>query len=717
MNKPDLTNDDIFSLFDMLPDIVILVDDRRRIIWANQRITLLGYFQASLTDVSLSALIADDVPFSNGHQQVQVIPGKDTSARFLAAPSDTSARTTYQLTRIRVKVEAGDRLMLVLSEVSSHADLTARLNHVEMLLSESQSIAKMGSWDWNIENGSLSWSEQIYTMFGLAPDEFAASYDAFLQMIHPDDRALVENAVASALDHGKTYQVNHRIIRPDGEIRYVTERGRLYYNAQGNAVRMIGTILDITDDYHKQQALAEANAKIEAHQVQLRQLAYHDGLTGLPNRNFFISHVDELIATSVSVAASFAIMYIDLDGFKEINDSQGHAAGDLVLKEVASKLRHLLPQDAVLARLGGDEFGVLLGGLTDEALQEKAEHLVAGLPFHKSYGELTLKVTASIGIALFPRDGKTVSELIQKADIAMYRSKASGKNRYQFFEPSMSRAQVERIKLISDLEHALENEEFDVYFQPQVPVIGSDKLYAEALIRWHHPTRGYISPADFIPLAEETGLIIDIGELVFRDVCTLIHTCKHILKQDICVAVNLSVVQLYYDQLLTKFNDIMEAHEVRPQDIEFEVTESALMKDVDAARQVLRSFQENGSSVALDDFGTGYSSLSYLANLPIDTIKVDREFVKVITADNPHSPICKAVISLAHSLHKKVIAEGVETTEQMTFLSDNRCDMLQGFLLSRPLPAVALFDLIESQTWPTTASTHASVFEASDGAP
>ncbi|MCC2616538.1 EAL domain-containing protein [Aestuariibacter halophilus] len=682
-----------------ISDTLLLVSEDGLIRWTNGKSDMLGYTEKALLNQSVNILL----PESLRTRHTDWLKGyfKNPSQRMMADGRQFRART-HQGNIIEVNIELTPitfegALHVLVTLRESHQDtyLHNKLLHAERLLKDSQAIAKLGTWDWDISDGSLQWSDQIYTMFGISKQDFGASYDAFLQFVHPDDRHKLEAAVEAAMEKDRPYAVNHRIIRADGTIRHIAERARLYRDGNGTPVRMLGTAQDITDDYLQKQQLEQANQQIHQHQQQLQQLAYYDGLTGLPNRNFFIKHLDERIAAADSPAKPFALLYLDIDGFKEINDSQGHDEGDNILQELAKRIIGIIPDDTLVARLGGDEFAVLL----DDDIDASAERILSELKLQKHYGNFSVRLSASLGIALYPQDGDTALELLKKADIAMYAAKKYGKSTIRHYDPAIAARQVDRLQRISDLEKAVAEQQFEVHYQPKLSTRRSHALHVEALVRWHHPSEGYIAPTAFISIAEETGMIVDIGDQVLTAACKLIANQRKSGAPALRVAVNLSVQQLYDANLLKRFEDILSRHGVHASELEFEVTESAFINNVDAAKGVLSALKSAGASIAVDDFGTGYSSLSYLAKLPIDTVKIDRAFVQGVPSDSDNATLCKAIASLAHSLRMSVVAEGVETKQQASFLSGLDCDQLQGYYFAKPMCESDLLDYVNSGDW------------------
>jgi diguanylate cyclase (GGDEF)-like protein len=431
---------------------------------------------------------------------------------------------------------------------------------------------------------------------------------------------------------------------------------------------------------------------------RIEYLASHDGLTDLPNRELFNGLLRHTIDAARRNARAFALLFIDLDRFKIINDSLGHDAGDLLLVEVARRLRGALRASDVVARLGGDEFVVVLEETSDRNdIEQIAGHLlsVVGQPMQLSGHEC--HTTASIGIAVYPENGADAATLTKNADIAMYLAKEDGKNGFRFFSGEIKAQSIERLRLETELRRAVARQQFSLHYQPKVDMESGQITGVEALLRWKHPELGLVSPAQFIPLAEETGLIVPIGRWVMREACAQNMAWQRRGLRPVSMAVNLSPRQFADEQLLHDVDEAIAASGMSPVLLQLEVTESMVMRNVTRAVRVLDAIQSRGIRLAIDDFGTGYSSMSLMKQFPIDTIKIDRSFVRDLPRDSEDQAIAQAIISMGKALGMTVVAEGVETAEQHAFLRDHRCDEIQGFLFSKPLPPRELEKLLRTE--------------------
>ncbi|SEM93326.1 PAS domain S-box-containing protein/diguanylate cyclase (GGDEF) domain-containing protein [Pseudomonas sp. ok272] len=473
----------------------------------------------------------------------------------------------------------------------------------------------------------------------------------------------------------------------EGEVRLKRRNGEHYPAWVG-----ITAVLDDEGDLASYVCFFSDISERKASEQRIHRLAYYDALTHLPNRTLFQDRLHTALQTAQRHKSWVVLMFLDLDRFKPINDSLGHAAGDRMLKEMATRLLACVDEDDTVARMGGDEFTLLLQLRTtrEVALNRAihvAEQILASLvkPFVLEGREFF--VTASIGIALSPQDGDELSQLMKNADTAMYHAKERGKNNFQFYQADMNASALERLELESDLRHALEQNEFVLYYQPQFSGDGKRLTGAEALLRWRHPRRGLVPPGDFIPVLEELGLVVEAGDWVIREAC---HQLKawhqanvHVPK----VSVNISARQFSDGQLGTRIATILKEVDLPPACLELELTESILMREVSEAMQILAGLKQLGLSIAVDDFGTGYSSLNYLKQFPIDVLKIDQTFVDGLPSGEQDAQIARAIIAMAHSLNLAVIAEGVETQEQLDFLREHGCDEVQGYLFGRPMPA------------------------------
>ncbi|VVO14752.1 putative bifunctional diguanylate cyclase/phosphodiesterase [Pseudomonas fluorescens] len=463
------------------------------------------------------------------------------------------------------------------------------------------------------------------------------------------------------------------------------------------AVLSIALLTSILDARLEARTAELARSLTEANR-ELTQLALHDPLTGLPNRVLLADRIDQATSRVQEQGGCFALMFIDLDGFKPVNDAFGHHMGDLLLREVGLRLREDLRSQDTLARIGGDEF-VLLVQLRDEhdALNLAARQ-VAMIARSFRVAEHDLQISASVGIALYPGNGQTAEELLMNADAAMYHAKGVGKNGYSFFDASMNSNARKQLQLLQDLRNAVDQQQFSLYYQPKFDASNGRPVGAEALLRWVHPTQGMMLPDKFIELAEKTGLIIPIGEWVLNEACRQMREWYVLGYTDWRIAVNLSALQFCHAGLVQSVAKALATHRLPANSLTLEITETTAMSDADASMMVLNELSEMGVDLSIDDFGTGYSSLMYLKRLPANELKIDRGFVRDLERDSDDAAIVSAIVALGQALGLRIVAEGVETDVQQDFLTQLGCDSLQGYLLGHPLPAERfMIDIVRAE--------------------
>ena len=452
------------------------------------------------------------------------------------------------------------------------------------------------------------------------------------------------------------------------------------------AVLIIALLTSIFDARLDASTAALANSLTLANE-ELTKLALHDTLTGLPNRILLADRISQAMAKVAEQGGCFSLMFIDLDGFKPVNDAFGHHLGDRLLREVALRLRDQLRSQDTLARIGGDEFVLLVRlGEPDDAPQVAARQ-VSLLSKSFRVDEHDLQISASVGIALYPGNGQTAEELLMNADAAMYHAKGAGKNGYSFFDVSMNTNARKQLQLLQDLRQALEHNQFSLHYQPKFDAVSGQPVGAEALLRWEHPQQGLLLPEHFIELAEKTGLIIPIGEWVLNEACRQMRAWFDEGYSHWRISVNLSALQFCYSGLVDSVVSVLERHRLPANSLTLEITETTAMSDADASMTVLQRLSQMGVDLSIDDFGTGYSSLMYLKRLPANELKIDRGFVRDLEHDSDDAAIVSAIVALGQALGLRIVAEGVETDTQQSFLTTLGCDALQGFLLGQPLPA------------------------------
>ena len=561
-------------------------------------------------------------------------------------------------------------------------DITAR-KRSERALRESEeryALAAQGAndglWDWDLRTNEVHFSTRWKGMLGYEEEEVENRPEGWLNRIHADDADRVSMEIKAHLE-GKSphFQSEHRITCKDGGHRWMLSRGLALRDKKGIPYRMAGSQTDVTE----QKRIAE----------QLLQEAFYDGLTKLPNRALFMDRLYHAVKRGERMGSRFAVLFIDLDRFKFINDSLGHLAGDSVLTETADRINHLIRPADTFARLGGDEFVILLEDIDELSNATGVAERVRDVfrrPFSLKGREIF--VTASIGIALSSGEYKRPQDLLRDADIAMYRAKEGEPGGWIVFDPSMHESAVKVLDLQNDLRRALDNDEFFMVYQPIVDIQSNRVASLEALMRWVHPNRGVVPPDSFIPLAEETGLIIPMGEWVLNTVCRQIRDW-HDEGITVPVAVNLSARQLRDSGLPDIVSRCMKKWEINPDWLELEITESSVMSDWEVSSATLSRLEALGLRLSLDDFGTGYSSLNYLNKLPVTKLKIDRSFISELSPQTDHHGIVQTILDLAASMKMEVVAEGVETEAQLLRLKGMKCRLIQGYLFSEPLNSVS----------------------------
>ncbi len=566
---------------------------------------------------------------------------------------------------------------------------TQALQRSEGRLASLLSLSSDWIWEADAELAYTYVSEGILSAAGIAPAELIGQrHHLGANPDVPSEAGAAYEACIQGRQAFRDFTFSH--VRADGVKRHIRISGEPVFDAGGNFTGYRGVGSDVTLVTQAEQ--------------QVFELARFDSLTGLPNRNMFLGELDRAIARARRHEHPFAICFIDLDRFKVINDTLGHQAGDDMLRSKSRQLRDTVRQNDLVARLGGDEFGVLLEGSTDMGvLSGVAAKLLDVLAEPITIQGCSFLVTGSIGIATFPGDGDDAATLLKHADAAMYQAKANGKNNIQFYTAALANLASRQFELELALRQAIEQDELLLHFQPKFD-IGTQRIVGmEALVRWMHPALGLMPPMEFIPLAEERGLIVPIGRWVMQQACRQISDWRAAGLTVPPVAFNLSPRQFASATLIDDLQAAMRTHGVTASDLEVELTESVLMSDPERANQVLEHFQALGLRISIDDFGTGYSSLSYLKRFPAQTVKIDRSFIRGLATDRNDQAITRAVIAMAHSLGLNVIAEGVETADQLRILGEMGCDEVQGYLLGRPMTHADLGRRLSGTPSPHTA--------------
>lgn len=693
----------------------------------------------------------------------------------------------------------------IMLDITERRVLQEMTQHAQHALEDAQRIAHIGSWDVDMVNDVLTWSDETYRIWEIDKTKFAATFAAFVETVHPEDRVKVTDAYYHSITNKTLYQVEHRLLFPDGRVKYIQERGEPFFDDSGRPIRFIGTSLDVTEqkkfeglvflqnhaldimgeavylvdedarihhvnnaackmlgytmdelielritdfdpDYNpdrwkqhwrelleqktitletlhrsKSGALVpiEVNANLIEYEgkrlnfalvrditerkrieAQLLHQASYDMLTGLPNRRLFGDKLKDEVYKAKRTGENVSLLFIDLDRFKEVNDTLGHHQGDQILIEAASRIQQCMRESDSLARMGGDEFVVALSGITEMSqLGRIAQEVIDTIRQPFVLDNQVIYLTASIGIANYPSDVDTIEGLVSAADQAMYVAKQRGRNGFSFFTPVMQKEVQERLSLANDLREALLKGQLEIYLQPIIDVNTGRVVKAEALTRWNHPQHGMVQPDKFIPIAEETGLIHEIGDWVFHQaglaMSRWLGVCS--AESESCqISVNMSARQFTQSDVGASWIQYLTTINVPAEHMAIEITESLLLGDELDIMKKLNRLRDAGVSLALDDFGTGYSAMLYLKKFNIDFLKIDRSFVRDLETDPNDRAIAEAIVVMAHKLGLKTIAEGVETEHQKAILAEVGCDYLQGYLFAKPMPVNEFISYVQN---------------------
>jgi diguanylate cyclase (GGDEF)-like protein/PAS domain S-box-containing protein len=569
----------------------------------------------------------------------------------------------------------------ITDRVAAEEELRRRQERFELVVLATKDVI----WEWDLATNREWWSEGITTVFGYPASAVGPLASWWDERVHPDDKVRVIPVVYEFVKgEGRYWVSSYRFRRADGSYAHVQDRGYVIRDKSGRAVKMVGAITDVTE-----QHLAEE---------RIQHQAYHDSLTGLPNRLLFGDRLNQALAHAHRHKGRVSVIFLDIDHFKRVNDALGHSVGDELLRRVAGRLAKCMRDEDTIARVGGDEFALLFEIADAGEATRAAERILGALSTPIILDDHQLDVTASLGIALYPADGTDEATLLRNADAAMYRAKDLGRNNFQLCTPDLNARALDRMTLEGELRRAMERQEFILHYQPLIDLATGRLTGLEALLRWQHPHKGLVQPGTFIPVAEEGHLIVAIGEWVLREACRQLRVWKDAGHPSFRVSVNLSARQFQQRGLAETVRRALEEQGLPAAQLELEITESMAMQNAEWTADVLRTLRKMGVRIAVDDFGTGQSSLSYLRQFPFNTVKIDRAFVRDLTVDPVDEAIVKAVIGLAHSLGLTVVAEGVETHDQLAFLRHAQCEEVQGHLFSKALPAERLGEILERGT-------------------
>jgi len=569
----------------------------------------------------------------------------------------------------------------IINFLNSSKELNNKLTQSQSHLKDAQRMAKVGSFDYDIINDTLHISDEYYRILGIKHDT-KLSWNEFLNFISKDDYKRILQNIEYVTKKGSRFDVTYSILLNNQQERYIQTKGKVRKKENGS-IKLTAVSLDITNDIKNKKTI--------------EKLAYYDALTGLANRTLLKDRIHKAIQNAKRKKEQLAIFFLDLDHFKLINDTLGHSVGDELLIFISQLLHQQIRESDTLSRLGGDEFVILLSSPQSEtSVEEIAKKVIDALQQKHDIGTHQLYITSSIGISLYPKHGTTADELIRNADTAMYEAKNSGRNKYKIYSKSMGNFIDKQLNLEQDLMEAVKSKnQIEVFYQAKINTKNKEIYGAEALVRWRHPTKGLIFPDEFIYIAESTGLMIDMGNLIIEQSIQHIKEFNKLGFSNLIIAINLSERQFQDSNLVTFISKMLDKYKIEPSQVEFEITETVSMTNMNNTLRILQELKALGTSIAIDDFGTGHSSLAYLKKFPINILKVDQSFVFGIIDNEDDKILTQTVISMAHLLGLKTVAEGVETQKHVEILEELGCDYLQGYFYSKPITKKDFITLLQ----------------------
>lgn len=686
-----------------IPLVLIIDDDPTIGLWASRTLTKTGFKVVSALNgylgVELFKQISPDIVMID--IEMPVMGGLETCEILSALVSETKVPLIMvtgsedpQKIAHAYRAGASDFIVKPVNEKIlverlryqlKTADLFQQLLLTKSRLKHAQRLAKVGEWEFNPLSQALFWNTGAYEVFHQSPRSIRLTYNSFLSLINIHDRKSVEDAIAKILDDGMAIEIEYRVMIKNSKQVFINQLIEADTDNDGNVILLSSSVQDVT--YRNM------------HDEEVRQLAYFDELTKLPNRTHFYEHVKKAIELSKRKEREFALLFLDLDDFKSINDTFGHHAGDLLLQDISRRLVGGLRRSDMAAvdmekyqyhvdisRLGGDEFTILVNEMKNiEDAAYVAQRVLKLIADPMEIDGNTIYNKASIGIAVYPQDGEDVDTLLKNADIAMYDAKSKGKGIYHYFHATMNEEADYKMRLSSCMHDAVKNNELLLHYQPIIDVKTKQLVGAEALLRWDNKELGFLMPDKFIDLAESNSMIIEFGTWVIREVCERLSFWHEQELSPFTVSVNLSGLQFNQPDFIDDVKVIIQETGVDTSLLVFEITESMLMGDNEQSLVILNAVRELGIKLSIDDFGTGFSSLSYLKHFPVSYLKIDRAFIKDTPEDQDDTAIVRAIIALAKSLGLETIAEGVETQEQRDMLEQYECEKIQGYFYSKPL--------------------------------
>ncbi len=684
------------QLFEHSVDALFVIhDETREIVDCNREACRsLGYSREELLALRLDDFVLEILSEEEKRQRGSSTPWRRALAgepgTIIGFHENTHRRkngTTFPVETGVGSIDYGGRRMILASvrDITERKRAEEALRRSEANLAEAQRIAHLGSWEWDLKTGEVWWSDEAYRIYGFEPRQFSPNLKTVEEVLHPDDRYFFREALDDVSTDTESYGFEHRIVRPDGEVRWIHRRGEVVRGEGGEkALRIIGTDHDVTE--HKRA------------EERLHYQATHDLLTGLPNRSLFADRLEHALRRNSGRRGRMAaVLFMDLDNFKIVNDSLGHKVGDRLLVAAGERFGACLRPEDTLARFGGDEFVILVDDFENPEDAVRVAHRIVEAyrePFVLEGQEVFIK--PSIGISFVSAHTTTSTsseELLRNADIAMYRAKEEGLG-YRVFEPVMYEQALGRLKLENELQRAIESEEFVVHYQPIVDLRSGEVWGVEALARWQHPERGLLEPEEFVAAAEESGLVVPVGELVLKQACEQAKEWqeRYFHLQPLIMCVNISARQLQCPDMARTVEGVLRETGLTACSLSLDITETAYVRASEVSIATLDELKRMGVRISIDDFGVGYSSLSYLKRLPADDLKLDQSFVAGIGKSGRDTEIVQTVIDLSHILRMKVVAEGVENMYQAEQLKEMGCELAQGYHYAEPLPIQALLE-------------------------
>ncbi|MBM4207412.1 MAG: EAL domain-containing protein [Gammaproteobacteria bacterium] len=686
------------------PRVLIIDDDQTVHLWAARHLPGAGFALISSYDGVQGlaeyktqkpdiVLVDIEMPLMDGFEtcrEIRALPNGDDVPLVMMTVTEDEERIAQAYasgaTDFTIKPINWGVLCQRLHYMVKANDNLQKLEQSELRLSKAKELAKLGDWEWQVDTNNLFWSDEVYSLVEADLETFIPDINNFWNFIRLTDLPYVKHNIRKAIKNKTTNNIEFGIITTTGKERFVLQHIQAVTGNRRQLKNLIGTIQDITER--------------KAQENKILQLAFYDEVTQLPNRLFFLKNLASTIALSRRHGWTFALLFLDLDGFKGVNDTYGHLTGDQLLQEISGRLKDGLrcsdlatrldmevqEKSVGVARLGGDEFIILLNALAyPENAATVAERIHRWINEPVKLKEHLVHIGVSIGIAIYPQDGEDSETLLKNADIAMYHAKKLGKGNYQFFHEGMALRAKKRLEMETYMFLAASKNELLLYYQPVNDVESGKLIGAEALLRWNSPILGFLLPIDFISLAEENGMINQFGEWALRSACRQHRSWSEKGLGNLAISVNLSSLQINQSMFITMVANVIQEYEVNPKYITFEITESMIMADTENMLTKLRELKNLGIKLSVDDFGTGYSSLRYLNRFPLDALKIDRSFVKDLPKSTDASAIVNAILALAKALKLITIAEGVETSQQLAFLRNTTCNAVQGYYFAKPL--------------------------------